>query len=148
MPRIEYYNRNHNLNSSLNSLLGTGFTDAQRPIRVSGVSCNSGPGVGGYQVINPAAFTLTGYTIGSIPADMEGRGDCAGPDLVNFDMQLAKNWILKERFRIKLQFDFFNIFNHPNFSGNGLANNYSGSGLFCGGATASSGTLAAQQIML
>ncbi len=126
------------LTSSLNSLLGTGLTNPQRPIRVSGVPCRAS-GAAPYQILNPAAFTLTGYTIGTIPSDMEGRGDCFGPDLVNFDMQLAKNWTIKEKFRIKLQFDFFNIFNHPNFSGNGLANNYSGSGLFCGGATATSG---------
>jgi Carboxypeptidase regulatory-like domain/TonB-dependent Receptor Plug Domain len=126
--------------SSLNSLIGTGWTDPQRPIRVSGVSCNSGPGVGAYQVLNPAAFTLTGYTIGSIPTNMEGRGDCSGPDLVNFDVQLAKNWILRERFRIKLQFDFFNMFNHPNFSGNNLNTTYSGSGLICGGVTVCSPT--------
>ncbi|MFZ0910261.1 MAG: carboxypeptidase regulatory-like domain-containing protein [Candidatus Acidiferrales bacterium] len=119
--------------SALNSLIGSGFTDPQRPIRVSGVSCNSGSGVGKYQVLNPAAFTLTGYTIGTLPSDLEGRGDCFGPDLVNFDMQLAKNWTLREKFRIKLQFDFFNIFNHANFSGNGLANNYSGNNLICGG---------------
>jgi hypothetical protein len=70
---------------------------------------------------------------------MEGRGACSGPGLVNFDMQLAKNWTMKEKYRIKFQVDFFNIFNHPNFSGNNFANGYSGSNLFCGGATATSG---------
>jgi hypothetical protein len=80
-----------------------------------------------------------GYTIGSLPSDLEGRGACSGPGLVNFDMQLAKNWTLKEKFRIKLQFDFFNIFNHPNFTANNFASNYSGSNLYCGGATATSG---------
>jgi hypothetical protein len=128
------------LTSNLNSLVGSGFTDPQRPIRVAGVSCNSGSGVGAYQVINPAAFTLVGYTIGSLPSDLEGRGDCSGPDLVNFDMQFAKNWTVKEKFRIKLQFDFFNIFNHPNFTGNGFASNYAGQNLYCGGATPTSGT--------
>jgi hypothetical protein len=127
------------LSSNLNSLIGSGWTDPQRPIRVSGVSCKAPSSMGPYQVLNPNAFTVVGYTIGSLPTDMEGRGDCFGPGLVNFDVELAKNWTFKERYRVKFQMDFFNIFNHPNFSGNGLSNGYSGSGLFCGGATATSG---------
>jgi hypothetical protein len=33
--------------------------------------------------------------------------------------------------------DAFNLFNHPNFSGNGLANGYSASNLVCGNAPCS-----------
>jgi hypothetical protein len=36
------------------------------------------------------------------------------------DAQLAKNWEIKERYRIKFSFDFFDFLNHPNFNSSGL----------------------------
>jgi hypothetical protein len=54
------------------------------------------------------------------------------------DFQLAKNWYVKERLRIKFSMDFFNLFNHANFnSGNLEASGFTSSnGVYCGGATA------------
>ncbi len=50
-------------------------------------------------------------------------------------MQLAKNWLFKERFHIKFSLDFFNVFNHANFPGNDLeALGFSASGLHCNDA--------------
>jgi hypothetical protein len=34
-------------------------------------------------------------------------------------MQFAKNWIIKERFRLKFSIDAFNFFNHTQFNGDG-----------------------------
>jgi hypothetical protein len=53
------------------------------------------------------------------------RAVLRGPDLVNFDFSLYKNFQLSERFGLSFRSEFFNIFNHPNF---GLPNFGSGGG--------------------
>jgi hypothetical protein len=114
--------------SSLNSLQGSGFNSNNRP-DITGVNCNSGEN--GRQILNPAAFTLVGYTIGTV--GNAPRGYCFGPDNRNVDAQLAKNWYFKERYRIKFSLDFFNLFNHANFIGSSLeGTNYNASNLICG----------------
>src|SRR6266404_141009 len=119
--------------STLNSLVGTGFNQNNRPL-ITGVGCNSGD-LSGKQIWNPAAFTLTGYTVGTIPTDTAARGACFGPHSRNFDFQFAKNWFIKERFRIKFSVDAFNIFNHANFKGTSFNNGYSGNNLLCSDPT-------------
>jgi hypothetical protein len=115
---------------NLNSLIGTGYNNNNRPL-ATGVGCNSG--VSGNQILNPAAFTLVGYHLGTVDPKMAARGVCYGPKTRTFDVQMVKNWYFKERFRVKFSMDFFNIFNHTNFSTNGLASGYSGNGVSCGG---------------
>ncbi|MGH9591953.1 MAG: hypothetical protein ACRD5L_02600, partial [Bryobacteraceae bacterium] len=44
-----------------------------------------------------------------------GRNLFRGPFQVRFDMSLAKEFALTERFRLRFNFDAFNIFNHPDF---------------------------------
>jgi hypothetical protein len=116
---------------TLQTLQGSGYINNNpnyRPDR-TGVSCNSGQN--GRQILNPAAFTYVGYvigTVGNVP-----RGYCYGPNNRNVDMQLAKNWYFKERFRVKFSMDFFNLFNHANFFGNTLEGTaFSAHGLHCG----------------
>jgi hypothetical protein len=126
-------------NSTLNSLTGNGYSNNNRPDIVPGVGCNSG--VSGKQILNPAAFTLVGYAIGTV--GNAPHGYCLGPDNRNVDMQLAKNWIFKEHYRLKFSMDFFNVFNHANFFGgqNGnLGINFSGNNLVCGGVNPCSPT--------
>jgi len=103
-----------NVNSGLASLFGSGFTDVQRPL-VTGQGCQAG--TNGSQVLNPNAVTLVGYTIGTIPTNLEPMGYCHGPGFVNTDFSVDKNWKVKERVTIQFRFDFFNLFNHPNFNG-------------------------------
>ncbi len=116
---------------------GTGFDNNNRP-DVTGISCNAGEN--GKQILNPAAFTFTGYTIGTV--GNAPRGYCFGPNNRNVDVQLAKNWVFQERFHLKFSMDFFNLFNHANFYGNQLeGTGFSASNLVCGGsATACSPT--------
>jgi hypothetical protein len=122
--------------SPLNSLTGTGFNQNNRPDRGS-ISCNNGES--GRQILNPGAFTLVGYTLGTVGT--AGRGICNGPNNRNFDMQLAKNWLFKEKYRVKFSLDFFNVFNHANFPGNDLeALGFSASGLHCNDAVGPCGT--------
>jgi hypothetical protein len=123
--------------SSLNSLQGSGFSQNNRP-DTTGIDCNSGEN--GRQILNPDAFTLVGYQIGTVGS--APRGYCHGPDYRNVDIQLAKNWSFKERFRIKFSLDFFNAFNHANFIASNLETaNFNANGLLCGsGQTACSPT--------
>jgi hypothetical protein len=44
-----------------------------------------------------------------------GRNTFRGPFQVRFDMDLAKEFVLNERFRLRFNFDAFNLFNHPDF---------------------------------
>ena len=57
---------------------GTGYTNNQRP-NVTGQSCQADGGLP-EQILNPGAFTLTGYQIGTI--GNEGRGYLHGPGLL------------------------------------------------------------------
>ncbi|MGC2160447.1 MAG: carboxypeptidase regulatory-like domain-containing protein [Silvibacterium sp.] len=119
--------------SNLSALVGTGYTGNNRPL-VTDTSCNTGRN--GDQILNPDHFTLVGYTLGTFPSNMERRGSCFGAPNTNMDAQLAKNWNLKEKYRIKFSIDFFNLFNHPNFSSGNLESaDYTASNVYCGGAT-------------
>jgi hypothetical protein len=44
-----------------------------------------------------------------------GRNLFRGPFQTRFDMSLAKEFALSERFRLRFNFDAFNVFNHPDF---------------------------------
>jgi hypothetical protein len=44
-----------------------------------------------------------------------GRNTFRGPFQVRFDMSLAKQFTLTERFGLRFEVDAFNIFNHPDF---------------------------------
>ncbi|HEX5236003.1 MAG TPA: carboxypeptidase regulatory-like domain-containing protein [Silvibacterium sp.] len=101
------------VNSNLSALVGTGYQGNQRPL-VTDVGCNTGRS--GDQFLNPAHFTLNGYVIGTFPGNLERRGSCFGAPNTNMDGQLAKNWYIKEKYRIKFSMDFFNLFNHANFN--------------------------------
>jgi hypothetical protein len=103
--------------TSLAMLVGTGRNDMQRPL-ITGVPCDSGRSAN--QIYNPAAFTLVGYVLGTIPDNMEPRGYCHGPHLVNTDFSIDKNWKLTEKFNMQFRLDFFDLFNHPNFRGDQL----------------------------
>lgn len=120
--------------STLNSLVGTGYTDNQRPL-VTSISCTAGQK--GPNLVNWSHFTLVGYALGTFPSNLAPRGSCYGAPNTNVDFQLAKNWYVKERYRIKFSMDFFDLFNHPNFNSSNLeGTGYSAtSGLYCGGAT-------------
>ena len=44
-------------------------------------------------------------------------GVITGPGVANFDMGLYKDFRFNERAKIQFRSEFFNIFNHTNFSG-------------------------------
>jgi hypothetical protein len=72
-------------------------------------------------------------TIGDAP-----RGACLGPNNVDFDLALYKNFQPLERLRVQFRLDAFNAFNHANFRGDLISttfgNNYQ---IACGTAACS-----------
>jgi hypothetical protein len=79
----------------------------------------------GRPVLNANDFAPTFVTPGTygVPLDdpyesiygNAGRNLFRGPFQTRFDMDLAKEFTLSERFRLRFNFDAFNIFNHPDF---------------------------------
>jgi Carboxypeptidase regulatory-like domain/TonB-dependent Receptor Plug Domain len=122
-------------NGAVSGLIGTGYVGNNRPL-TTGVGCNEGQHAN--QILNANAFTLVGYALGTIPSNMASRGACFGAPTTDWDAQLAKNWIVKERYRIKFAMDFFDILNHPNFNSNGLeGTGYAPATIACGDAPCS-----------
>ncbi len=97
---------------------GTGYTGNQRP-NTTGESCQAEGGLK-EQILNPAAFTLTGFKLGTI--GNAGRGICTGPDYMQLDLSLYKNIRISNRFKAQLRFEVFNVFNRANFLSNQLNN--------------------------
>ncbi len=104
------------LTNTVSQLIGTGYNGNNRPL-VSG-NCNAGQKDN--QILNGGAFSLVGYTLGTVPTNIEHRGYCYGAPTTDWDAQLAKNWQIKEKYRIKFAMDFFDFLNHPNFNSSGL----------------------------
>jgi len=92
---------------------GTGYTDNQRPNVASGVPCHASGGPP-EQILNPAAFTLTGFVLGT-PGNSP-RGVCEGPGYLQTDLALYKNIAATDRVKLQLRFEVFNVFNRVNFS--------------------------------
>jgi hypothetical protein len=107
-------------NNGLGAPLGLGLRNGIRPL-TTGVSCTDG--MKGNQIFNADAFTYVGYRIGELPTSgVASRGYCYGPHFVNTDFSLNKNFKLTERIGMQFRFDFFDLFNHPNFAGNSPGN--------------------------
>jgi len=67
---------------------------------------------------NQAAFVAPGLAPGQQAAHQFGTsriGNLRGPDLVNFDFALQKNFKIYESHQLEFRAEFFNLFNHPNF---------------------------------
>ncbi len=120
-------------NGAISQLIGTGYNGNNRPLTTS-VSCNSGESKN--HILNANAFTLVGYTLGTIPTNIEHRGYCFGPPTTDLDSQLVKNWYIHEKYRIKFAMDFFDVLNHPNFTGVDGAG-FTPSTVSCGGSPCS-----------
>jgi hypothetical protein len=67
---------------------------------------------------NQAAFVAPALAPGQQFAHMFGNsriGNLRGPDLVDFDFVLQKDFHVRESQALQFRAEFFNIFNHPNF---------------------------------
>ena len=95
------FNRSRNLSGVI----------ADRPNLVAGKSNN--PVLGGPdKYFDPTAFTLPpAGTYGNL-----GRNTVRAPKLVNLDFNLAKAIPINEQWKMDFRAEFFNVFNHANFS--------------------------------
>lgn len=84
-------------------------TASPRPDVVAGQSI-SGPGTVA-QFFNTAAFTDAIGHFGTA-----GRGILLGPGRQNWDISGIRNFKITERFRLQFRGEFFNAFNHTNFT--------------------------------
>jgi hypothetical protein len=71
----------------------------------------------GAAVQTPAAWfnTLAFATPATGTLGNAGRNILQSDSLVNDDLAIAKNWQVRERARIEIRGEFFNLFNHANF---------------------------------
>jgi hypothetical protein len=103
-----------------NSPSGTGNgNNLTRPNRVEGQPCtldSSDP----TQYLNPAAWTLNGYVLGT--NGNSGRNICDGPGFFQADASLYKNIKLGSRVKLQLRFEVFNLFNTVNLVGTSMTN--------------------------
>jgi hypothetical protein len=87
-----------------------GYTESQRPNIIGDPTLSSGQTLSHW--FNTAAFQLApAYTLGDSP-----RFPLHGPGLNNTDFALQRNIMLTERIRLQLRGEFFNAFNHAQFS--------------------------------
>jgi hypothetical protein len=99
---------------------GTGYTDNQRPNMVSGVDCQANDSSNPAQILNPAAFTLVDFQLGTI--GNEQRGQCRGPGLLQTDLAFYKTVRASSKVQVQLRFEIFNVFNRTNFLSQNLVN--------------------------
>jgi hypothetical protein len=113
-------------------LSGTGIGN-DRGTYIAGVnpysSTTCGTTVNCVSWLSPAAFQPTKVTSGCTPPATScnnpaiygtfgnvGKNVLRLPHTLNWDMQLTKNILITERWRVQLRAEYFNIFNHPNFA--------------------------------
>lgn len=92
-------------------LTGGGINGHQRPDVVPGQPFtlpNWTPSTG---YLNPNAFATPAGNFGDL-----GRDQIYGPGFRNLDFSISKLFKLKETAALQFRAEFFNIFNHPNFS--------------------------------
>jgi outer membrane receptor protein involved in Fe transport len=92
-------------------LTGGGNNGHQRPDAVPGqpfVLPNWTPSIG---YLNPNAFANPAGDFGNL-----GRDQIYGPGFKNVDFSLSKNFAIHENMNLQFRTEFFNLFNHPNFS--------------------------------
>jgi Carboxypeptidase regulatory-like domain/TonB dependent receptor len=68
---------------------------------------------------NPASFNPDDPSVMPVPFDIPsnvGRNHWYGPGINNWDFNLAKTTAITERLRFQLRFEFYNLFNRPQFA--------------------------------
>jgi Carboxypeptidase regulatory-like domain len=89
-----------------------------RPNQVSG--CNPyAASHGQHQWINAACFTAPGQIVDGVNVGGElgnaARVPVVGPDFVNTDFSVIKDFLLHREMGLNFRAEFFNLFNHPEF---------------------------------
>jgi len=98
---------------------GTGFGNNNRPNVVDGQPCQASGG-DKTQWLNPAAWTVNGYALGT--NGNSGRNICNGPGFFRTDASVYKNIKLGDRVKLQLRLEVYNLFNTVNFVTTSLTN--------------------------
>jgi hypothetical protein len=108
-----------------NMLTGTDPSGTQRPglnligNPFAGVNHTFNLAIGGEQWINPAAFCVPG-AVGcpgtTNPNGDVGRNIFTGPGFADVDFSVFKNFTVRERFRVQLRAEMYNLFNRINLA--------------------------------
>lgn len=88
-----------------------GFTNAQRPNEVASPALPDGQRTLTAWFNTSAFIKAPDYTAGNEP-----RFAFFGPGINNWDASLMRNIMLREKLRMQIRAEFYNAFNHPNFS--------------------------------
>jgi hypothetical protein len=108
-----------------NMLTGTDPSGTQRPglnliaNPFAGINRSFNLAIGGEQWINPAAFCVPGAD--GCPGTTNPNGDVGrnvftGPGFADVDFSVFKNFTFRERFRIQLRAEMYNLFNRINLA--------------------------------
>jgi hypothetical protein len=92
------------------SRVATGYTVAQRPDRVPGVSLRPRGGPSMKEWLNPAAFTWVHGLYGDA-----GRNLARGPAAWQLDASLRRTFPLPRKIRLRVQADVQNVLNHAEY---------------------------------
>jgi hypothetical protein len=95
--------------AAINTLGGGASRNVRRPDLISGVD----PFLNQDRtILNPAAFAIPKQgAFGNLR-----RNELHGPGFLQFDMILAKKFLITEAFNVEFRSEFFNIFNMTNFA--------------------------------
>jgi hypothetical protein len=103
--------------------VGLGTANGQeRPNRVPGQPCRA-TGANSKTYLNPNMFTVNGFQLGT--DGNAGVGICSGPPTRNVDVGLDKNFKVTEHITVQFRMEFFNLFNHPQYTAQDVINNNS-----------------------
>jgi hypothetical protein len=95
-------------------------TKRERPNRVAGQPCRAS-GADATTYLNPNMFTASGFQLGTI--GNAGVGICSGPPSRDVDLGLDKNFKITERIKMQFRMEFFNLFNHPQYTAQNVIDN-------------------------
>jgi hypothetical protein len=103
--------------------VGLGTANGQeRPNRVPGQPCRA-TGANSKTYLNPNMFTVNGFQLGT--DGNAGVGICSGPPTRNVDLGLDKNFKVTEHITMQFRMEFFNLFNHPQYTAQDVISNNS-----------------------
>jgi len=95
-------------------------TKRERPDRVAGQPCRAS-GADSTTYLNPNMFTASGFQLGTI--GNAGVGICSGPPSRDVDLGIDKNFKITERIKMQFRMEFFNLFNHPQYTAQNVIDN-------------------------
>ncbi len=102
------------------SVVCTNCSGANRPAQVGDPFANLAPG----RLLNAAAFSTNPNLFGKVTNAAGntilfgplGRNTFRGPHYISWDMSILKTTPIRERLKLQIGFQFFNLFNHLNFT--------------------------------